>query len=396
MMKTACGRIVAGVLAIGMVTAGSAQNENAGSVPPATPAIAFPPTPTPQPKEEPMTPEQLDEHLVPREFLGRTSDVLALVYNGFRRSQIDPCGCVTHKLGGLDKEARLISRINDLKVPAIQVDAGGFMRDMADQKAMEQSKYLLKGLGKMGYDAVNVGFTDLAMTPAELKSIAAEAGVDMVSANIADESGKLAFEPYVVKEVQLTDDSPLKVGILGVTRPRVEVSGGNPPLPAGPGATAGAAAGGVTVTNALEAINKYAPEVAEKADFVVVLYYDRRSNADRIVSAITDKSVVDVIVMGENAQIQGSVQAVENVQVVSGGYEGRQLGTLYVELNAEKKVASTWNKHIEVLQTIPPAAEITALIEEAHKSTGSSGTTGTTSTTPAETPAAPTKLDLSS
>lgn len=396
MIKTACGRLAAGVIAIGLATAGFAQNEATGNESPATPAIAFPATPTPQPKEEPMTPEQLDEHLVPTQFLGRTSDVLALVYNGYRRSQIDPCGCVTHKLGGLDKEARLIDRIDELEIPAIQVDAGGFVRDMADKKAVEQSKYLLKGLGKMGYDAVNVGFSDLAMTPAELKSAAADAGIDVISANIVDNSGQLAFEPYVVKEVQLTDGSTLKVGILGVTRPRVEVAGGNPPQSVGPGATAGAAVGGVKVTNALEAINKYAPEVAEKADFVVVLNYDSRSNADKILGGITDKNLVDVIVLGESKQINGNVQAVDSVQVVSGGYEGRQLGTLYVELNDKKNVASTWNKHIEVLQTIPPAAEITAVIEESHKATGPPAATGTTSTAPAVTPAAPTKLDLNS
>jgi 2',3'-cyclic-nucleotide 2'-phosphodiesterase (5'-nucleotidase family) len=386
--------MAAGLVAICLASAGFAQQQTTGSDAPARPAIPFPATPTPKPKEEPMTPEKLDQHLVPSEFLGRTSDVLALVYSGFRRSQVDPCGCVTHQLGGLDKEARLVKRIDELNVPAIQLDAGGFIRDMGDEKAINQSKFLLKGLGQIGYNAINVGYTDLSLSPADLKAAADEAGVKLVSANITDQSGQLAFDPYIVEEVKLTDGSNLKVGVVGVTRPRVEVAGANPTPAPGPGAVAGAAVGGATVTNPLEAINKYVPEVAEKADFVVILSYDRRSNADKIIGGINDKNLVDVLIMGENNQIQGTVQAIDNIQVVSGGYEGRQLGTLYVELNDEQNVASTWNKHIEVLQTIPPVAEITKIIEEVHGADNPAGSAGTTSTAPAATPAAPAKLDL--
>src|SRR5690606_4805151 len=100
-MNTACGRMAAGLVAICLASVGFAQQQTTGSNAAARPAIPFPATPTPKPKEEPMTSEKLDQHLVPSQFLGRTSDVLALVYSGFRRSQVDPCGCVTHQLGGL-------------------------------------------------------------------------------------------------------------------------------------------------------------------------------------------------------------------------------------------------------------------------------------------------------
>src|SRR5690606_38877083 len=101
---------------------------------PVRPAVAFPPTPTPAPKAAPMTEAQLDDFVVPSQYLERTSDVLCIIYNGFRRSQFDPCGCVTHQLGGLDKEARLVTRIEEMKVPALEVDAGGWVRDLPDEK----------------------------------------------------------------------------------------------------------------------------------------------------------------------------------------------------------------------------------------------------------------------
>lgn len=350
------------------------------------PAVAFPPTPTPAPKEEPMTQEQLDDFLIPKDYLARTSDVLCIIYNGFRRSQIDPCGCVTHQLGGLDKEARLVHRIEEHKIPAVLVDAGGFVRDMPDEKALEQSKALLTGLGQMGYLAVNVAFTDLALTPAELQETAKAAGVELVSANLLDENGEPVFAPYVVKEVVLADGSALKVGVIGVTRPRVEMSARSVDEPST--VTAGATRGNpvtLKISDPLQALNKYAAELAEKADFVIGLDYDRRSNVERIVKGLMDKKVIDVMVLGENSQIQGNVQALEGIQVVSGGYEGRQMGTLYVELK-DKAVASTWNRHIEVLQTIPPLEKITQLMEETHKKIEQTG---------APKPAvAPTKLEL--
>jgi 2',3'-cyclic-nucleotide 2'-phosphodiesterase (5'-nucleotidase family) len=366
-MSLSAKKLLAALSILSTAVIAVAQDAPATTPPaaPARPAVAFPPTPTPAPKEEPMTEVQLDQFLIPSQYLARTSDVLCIVYNGFRRSQIDPCGCVTHQLGGLDKEARLVKRIEEHKIPAIQVDAGGFMRDLPEEKLIVQSKALLKGLGEIGYDAINVGFTDLALAPDELKKLAADAGLHVISANITDQSGALVFEPYTIKEVTLTDGTQLKVGVVGVTRPRVEMSG--QPLDAPTSVTAGGNVA-LQITDPAAAINKYAAELSGKADFVVALVYDRRSNADKFVNALSDKKLVDVLITGENTQIQGSVQAIGGVQVVSGGYEGRQVGTLYVELK-DKEIASTWNRHIEVLQTIPPVAEITKLIEETHRAT---------------------------
>lgn len=350
------------------------------------PAVAFPPTPTPAPKEQPMTQDQLDEFLIPKDYLARTSDVLCVIYNGFRRSQIDPCGCVTHQLGGLDKEARLVKRIQEHKVPTVLVDAGGFVRDMPDEKMLEQSKALLTGLGQMGYQAVNVAFADLALNPTELKETATAAGVELVSANILDEKDEPVFAPYVMKDVELANGSTIKVGIVGVTRPRVEMSARS--LDEASTVTAGAKGENpvtLKISDPVQALNKYAGELADKADFVIALDYDRRSNVEKIIGGLTDKKAIDVMVLGENSQIQGSVQALEGIQVVSGGYEGRQMGTLYLELK-DKAVASTWNRHIEVLQTIPPLETISKLMEETHKKLEQTG-----DPKPAE---APTKLEL--
>lgn len=334
---------------------------------PVRPAVAFPPTPTPAPKAEPMTEAQLDEFLIPSNYLARTSDVVSIIYNGFRRSQIDPCGCVTHQLGGLDKEARLVNRIEDLEIPTLEVDAGGWVRDMPDEKLLTQSQALLKGLGEIGYDAVNVAFTELAMAPDELKKLAADAKVSLLSANITDTAGQPVFDPYVIKPVTMVDGTEVKVGVIGVTRSRIEMSANSLDAPTSVTAGNGTGAGiALQITDPITAINRYAAELKGQADFIIVMDYDRRSNAQKIIGGLADKSAVDLLIMGENTQIQGSLQTLEGVHVVSGGYEGRQLGTLYLELK-DGNVVSTYNRHVEVLQTIPPVQGVTELIEQTHK-----------------------------
>lgn len=358
-MSTLLRKIIAVTTILSATAVSFAQDSEA------RPAVAFPPTPTPAPPAQPMTQAEMDEFLIPSQFLSRTSSVLCIVHNGFRRSQIDPCGCVTNQLGGLDKEARLIKRIEEHNIPSIQVDAGGFVRDMANEGLIEQSKGILRGLGQIGYEAVNVGFTDLALTPDELKSLAQESNISLVSANITDEAGTAVFEPYVIKEVTMADGTPLKIGIVGITRPRVEMATGSLDEPTSITAGQGNGAVALKISDPVKALNKYTAELADQADFVIALAYDRRNNAERIINGLADKASIDVLVTGENSQLQGSVQMLHGVQVVSGGYEGRQVGTLYVELK-DNNVATTWNRHIDVLQTIAPVAEVTAIMEATH------------------------------
>lgn len=330
------------------------------------PAVAFPPTPTPAPKAEPMTQEQLDTFIIPTQFLARTSNVLCIVHNGFRRSQIDPCGCVTNQLGGLDKEAHVIKRIEEHKIPSIQVDAGGIVRDMPNDGLLEQSKGVLRGLGQIGYEAVNIAFTDLALSIDDLKAISSESNLSLISANILDQNNNPIFDPYVIKEVTITDGSTLKVGIIGVTRPRVELSGIPMDEPTSATAGTGPNAVPVKISDPTAALDLQIAEIADQTDLIIALVYDRRTNAERIVNSLSNKESLDVLVTGENSQLQGNAQAIGNVQVVSGGYEGRQVGTLYLDLK-DNGIASTWSRHIEILQTIPPLREVTTIMEATHK-----------------------------
>jgi hypothetical protein len=82
---------------------------------------------------------------------------------------------------------------------------------------------MVEGLGKIGYDALNLGRTDLLLPPALLRSVAAEAPFPLLSANVVDAAGKAPFKGWMVKKA-----GGLRVGVFGITGSQQL---GSPPLP---------------------------------------------------------------------------------------------------------------------------------------------------------------------
>ncbi|MGI8907726.1 MAG: hypothetical protein ACR2IE_14690 [Candidatus Sumerlaeaceae bacterium] len=380
------------------------------------PQVAFPATPAPRPAATTMTQAQLDDHVLPRNILSQTSDVIALSYNGFRRSQLDPCGCVSHQLGGLDKEARVLHRMKDLGIPVLVADAGGYVRDNPTDTDLGRTRILLQALHAMGATAANVGFTDISGGVDKIKSAAETAKIKLISANVADTSGKLLFDPYYVESVKTTAGE-VKVAFVGVTRPRVPVA--KTKTTSGTVATPVAGAGqndsgaSFSITDPGEALLKYIPEARQKADLVVALVYDRRDKASELLKDLPAEAKVDIAISGEFLTGQANILDVNGTKLVSGGFEGRQTGLLTFSAS-DKKVVAASNQFIEILQTIPTVPEITRYVVEAKSLTTppaglpvagkappvrlggaeqNATTTGSVRTAPAE-KGTPAKLDL--
>jgi hypothetical protein len=331
--------------------------------------VTFPPTPPPRATVVPMTEAQVDDHILPRNILSQTSDVIAISYNGFRRSQLDPCGCVSHQLGGLDKEARVVKRLQELNVPLVITDAGGYVRDNPTDSDMSRSKILLEALHALGANVVNVGYSDLSGGADKLKSAAEAAKVELISANVNDGSGNLMFKPFSVQTVK-AKEGDVKVAFVGVTRPRIPVVRKKStsatqdmttptPAPAQPGS--------YTVTDMIDALQKYVPEARKQADLVVALVYDRRDKTSEMLKELGEAKP-DIAISGEYLQPQANVLDINGTKLVSAGYEGRQTGLLVVSVK-DKKVAAASNQFIEIVQSLPDVADITKYVTEAKSLT---------------------------
>jgi 2',3'-cyclic-nucleotide 2'-phosphodiesterase (5'-nucleotidase family) len=260
-----------------------------------------------------------------------------------------------------------------LEVPTVVADAGGFIRDSPTDPDMGRTRILLKALHDMGLKYANVGYTDIGGGVDKVKNMAQEAGVELISANVSDASGKLLFQPYAVQTVK-TKNGEMKVGFIGVTRPRIPVpkrkvtSGTAEAATPTPAPAANDKSGGATVGDMQEALQKYVPELRQKSDIVVALIFDRRDKISEFLKDLPAEGKVDVAISGEYLQPQANVLDINGTKLVSAGYEGRQSGLLTFSAK-DKKISATSNELIEILQSIPTVPEITKYVNDAKNLT---------------------------
>ncbi len=106
----------------------------------------------------------------------------------------------------------------------------------------------------MNYDAATIGNHEFNYGLGVLAKYIAEARFPVLSANIVDPDGRPAFVPYVIKNL-----GPFKVGILGLTTPKVPVWEKPDNIP------------GLTFIDPAATARKYVPEMrANGADVIVI------------------------------------------------------------------------------------------------------------------------------
>src|SRR5262245_19767821 len=57
---------------------------------------------------------------------------VTVLYSGSRGGKLEPCGCRSLNLGGIDREAEMERAIRAINQAIVQVDAGGFFREFPD------------------------------------------------------------------------------------------------------------------------------------------------------------------------------------------------------------------------------------------------------------------------
>ena len=164
-------------------------------------------------------------------------------------------------------------------------------------------------------------------------------------------------------------------GLIGVTRSRVPAVIPSPVAPLTSGTNSAPPAfrpvptpqhEGFAVEDPAKALEKYLPELRDKADLVVVLDYETRDAAKNLMQKVKVTSATQVVVAGEWTGMFGDVPEVNGAQVVSAGFEGRQVGNMLIEFQNDKPMKGV-NRIVEVLQSIPTVPAVTKLVEEAKK-----------------------------
>jgi hypothetical protein len=311
-----------------------------------------------------MTMEQLDAKAKPSGLAKDTSNVLVLLYNGNRRAYIEPCSCKAHKLGGIDREARVTSRIQEWGLPMLKVDAGGFGKTAWNIRDYLMARYMMGAMKMMNYDAINVGLVDLELGPDFFADVKKQWDTPFVSANIVDATSTPLFMPYKVVPAKLKTGETVRVGIIGVTRPGAVVE-----RKWAVGGAATIAGSGTRITDPAEALAKYLPELRAKSDYVVLLTWQTREKAQEFVAGLGPNSGIDVAVSSEMTvgkpigYYRNNVETTGTTSLLGTWMEGRYLGNLMVSFTGVKPTR-TANQVIEIQQEIPPVPEVTELVDK--------------------------------
>lgn len=303
----------------------------------------------------PMNAKALETHVMPAGLPPNRNSLVSIVYNGYRRSSLEPCGCVSHKLGGIDREAAVIDAISSGGLPILKVEAGGYVRDRAEQSQNFRvaTKHLLQALAAMDYDAFNVSVMDMEIGKDFLTKALGPKADRLISANVVDlATSAPMFATYRIVPVTLRDGTQLRFGITGITRARLGLV-----VPGSPAPSYG-------VVDPVEALKKVLPELEKKFDIVILLaYMNREALANDVLSKLDPQAKLDIAIAGEYMGNRNDVENVRGVRVVSGGFEGRQVGHLVLEIR-DGKINQQFNKLVEIEQTIPPKPDISRFISD--------------------------------
>lgn len=150
---------------------------------------------------------------------------LTLIYTSNTLGEVEPCGTCpeTGDNGGLARRSFYINTVRKEAKNLLILDGGDtlvlsyFDRESEREKARKRAEVVLKIYEKLGYDALNIGDTDLGLGIEYLKNLQKKSKIPFLSANLKEkETGRPIFKSYLVKEVD-----GMRIGIFGLLTPDI-------------------------------------------------------------------------------------------------------------------------------------------------------------------------------
>ena len=115
------------------------------------------------------------------------SNEVTLFVSGDTQGWITPCGCASNQSGGLPRRGSVIRSAAESSA-VIYLDAGGTAAGVGPYQSLKFQS-VLEGMQAMGLELHNIGASETRFSPQELNQLAAETGVQWVSANLVAADG---------------------------------------------------------------------------------------------------------------------------------------------------------------------------------------------------------------
>ena len=279
------------------------------------------------------------------------SPTIHVVFTGEENGYLEPCGCSEVQLGGFPKRHTLINPLRGKDENWILLSLGDLPGKVGRQDEIKMET-ALDALGRMGYVAHNIGEKDLNMGIDLLGYLSQISNVDFVSSNIVDlDTSAFNIKPYIIKEIK-TEESILKVGILGIVSPELIES----------------AYLDVTVVDPVLALKPLLSDLYDKTDILILLSHAEMEESIKIAEVYPE---LDLIISGHLVDRPDLyLKKVDNTYVIPVGEKGKYVGK--ITLSTRRKESGE-DEHVNssspAIETTPldgkfeDSSEITMLLE---------------------------------
>lgn len=252
------------------------------------------------------------------------------------RGRLVPCGCFSGQMGGLTRIASLFGPVRE--ADEIRVDVGDALAGPADYEQIQYG-YIQRAFKSLGYDALNVGHREAALSAAQLQQLKAHSPVPMISANLVDRAtGAPIFDSH-----RIVKRGSARVALVGILDAR----------------SIGDALGeGIKVEEPEVALGRLLPTLKGRADCIVLLGF---ADEEKLAALARQFYELDVILGGKVRQPSQQLVKENRSLMLNTTNESRAVGMLQTRLLAPGRLEAIKGEVTLVHDQIPQAREIADL-----------------------------------
>ncbi len=247
------------------------------------------------------------------------------------RGRLVPCGCFSGQYGGLTRLKTALDATPGAN--PIRLDVGDAIGGAEDYNVIEY-KYMLRAYKAMGFEALNLGQREAQLPAEELRRLAKESPVTLISANLLD----AATGQPLLKQWKIIERGKFKIALLGVMDSRI----------ASENLGAGLAVEKIEVT-----LGKVLPGLRSQADIIILAAFTDEATLEHLAQ---DFYELNIIVGGKVSQPSQKLEKDNRSIVLYTGNEGRALGVLRARISGPEKVAPV-DHEIRLLEDTVPEDE---------------------------------------
>ncbi len=248
---------------------------------------------------------------------------MTIIYGGNTDGELEPCGCsLEGNQGGILRRATMIDALREEAPDLFLVDAGGVIVSLSPHDKLT-SEYILKGVAKLGYDAIGMQWSDLSYGESFLQETPL---------------------PWVVSNWQSPDYSAVRLIKKGDHRLAVFAW-----LDPDKSPTAEMQGQHQTVTNDMAGLSASLKKA--RAEGALTLLTTTLS-IEQIQQQLP-LDLIDIVTQKASYEVFGEPQMLGSTLVIQPGSRGMRIGRLDLELDSKGRIASYQHK----VMGMPPAIE---------------------------------------